>query len=58
MLFNIDEEENLSRMKRGELYYAFTPQLTDARRRCSRAVNRLNNAGELTRREIAEYWKE
>ncbi|KAM5361419.1 hypothetical protein ACJZ2D_013109 [Fusarium nematophilum] len=27
MLFHINEEENLDRMQRGELYYAFTPQL-------------------------------
>lgn len=58
MLPDIDEEENRARMERGELYYAFTPQLVAARRRCSQAVGRLNRAGELTRREIAAYWKE
>lgn len=58
MLSNIDEKENLARMERGELYYAFTPELVAARRRCSQAVGRLNRAGELTRREIAEHWKE
>jgi hypothetical protein len=58
MLSNIDEKENLARMERGELYYAFTPELVAARRRCSQAVGRLNRAGELTRREIAQHWKE
>ncbi|KAE8341440.1 hypothetical protein BDV24DRAFT_151112 [Aspergillus arachidicola] len=58
MLTNIDEEDNLRRMERGELYYAFTPQLVAARKRCASAVSRLNNAGDLTRRQIAEYWKE
>ena len=45
-------------MKRGELYYAFSPELVTARRRCGRIVGRLNSAGELTRREVAEFWKE
>ncbi|OJJ08517.1 hypothetical protein ASPVEDRAFT_34664 [Aspergillus versicolor CBS 583.65] len=58
MLSNIDERENLAHMERGELYYAFTPELVAARKRCSRAVNRLNSAGELSRREIAQFWKE
>ncbi|KZL75050.1 acetyltransferase [Colletotrichum tofieldiae] len=58
MLTNIDEEENLSRMQRGDLYSAFSPQLVAARRRCGQAVGRLNRAGDLTRREIAEHWKD
>jgi hypothetical protein len=29
-----------------------------ARKRCKQALARLNTAGELTRREIAEHWKE
>lgn len=58
MLLNIDEEDNLARMRRGELYYAFTPKLVAARRRCGRAVAQLNGAGELTRRQIAEHWRE
>ncbi|KAL1873118.1 hypothetical protein VTK73DRAFT_1079 [Phialemonium thermophilum] len=44
-------------MKQGELYYAFTPQLIAARQRCGQAVMRFNSAGDLTRREIAEYWR-
>lgn len=45
-------------MKRGELYYAFSPELVTARKRCGRAVGRLNSAGELNRRGVAELWKE
>ncbi|ODM18374.1 hypothetical protein SI65_06245 [Aspergillus cristatus] len=58
MRLDINEEENLVRMRRGELYYAFTPQLVAARKRCARVVSRFNSAGELSRREVAEYWKE
>ncbi|KAL4974706.1 trimeric LpxA-like protein [Aspergillus desertorum] len=58
MLANINEEENLARMERGELYYAFTPRLIEARKRCARIVSRMNNAGELSRRKMAEFWKE
>jgi len=58
MLSNIDEKENLARMERGELYYAFSPELVAARKRCGRIVGQLNRAGELTRREVAVYWKE
>ncbi|CAG8892814.1 unnamed protein product [Penicillium salamii] len=58
MLSNVDEKENLARMRRGQLYFAFSPQLVAARRRCAGVVNRLNNSGELTRREIAAFWTE
>jgi hypothetical protein len=58
MISNIDETENLARMQRGELYYAFSPDLVAARKRCGRIVSQLNRAGELSRRELAEYWRE
>lgn len=58
MLSNIDENENLARMQSGELYYAFTPNLVAARKRCGRVVSQLNRAGDLSRRELAQYWKE
>ncbi|KAI1478993.1 trimeric LpxA-like protein [Daldinia eschscholtzii] len=58
MVPKVDEAENLARMERGELYYAFTPQLIAERQRCTRILGRLNRAGDLSRREIAEYWKE
>ena len=58
MVPKVDEADNLARMQRGELYYAFTPKLTADRRRCGQAVGRFNRAGDLTRREIAQHWKE
>jgi hypothetical protein len=58
MLSNIDEKDNLARMERGELYYAFSPELVAARKRCGRIVGQLNRAGELSRRGLAVYWKE
>ncbi|KAJ0103866.1 hypothetical protein J7T55_001236 [Diaporthe amygdali] len=58
MLLNINEDENLTRMERGELYYAFSPRLVAGRRRCGQAVGRLNRAEDPSRRQIAELWKE
>lgn len=50
--------ENKARALRGELYYAFTPELVNARRRASLACTRYNNAGEITRRRQVELWRE
>ncbi|RFN52741.1 acetyltransferase [Fusarium flagelliforme] len=57
-VFNVNEDDNISRMRRGELYYAFTPSLVAARKRCKRAVAKINAAEDPTRREMAELWKE
>ncbi|OJJ50520.1 hypothetical protein ASPZODRAFT_55995 [Penicilliopsis zonata CBS 506.65] len=47
------------KMLRGELYRAFTPELTAARRRCQRATHRYNNAGEeVSRRRLVELWRD
>jgi hypothetical protein len=54
----IDEKENEARMGRGELYFAFLPELTAKRIRCRSAVSRLNAAGEAPRRKLVELWKE
>jgi len=40
----INDGENLARMQRGELYYAFTPALIAQRERCKNALNRFNQA--------------
>ncbi|GAB7364354.1 hypothetical protein MBLNU230_g4897t1 [Neophaeotheca triangularis] len=48
--------ENQTRALRGDLYYAFTPELIAARRRCNKAVQAYNNAGELPRRQQIELW--
>jgi hypothetical protein len=50
--------ENKQKMLRGELYYAFTPELIAARRRCEVACQRFNSAGDVSRRKRAELWKE
>lgn len=48
------EEE---KMLRGEPYYAFTPELVKQRDRCAAACNRLNNATDLSRRQMVELWR-
>lgn len=55
---NMAMSENKARSLRGELYYAFTPELVAERRRCSHACSRFNNAGEITRRRQVELWNE
>lgn len=58
-LGTIDEAKNLEAMRKGELYYAFmSPQLIAARDRCSHACDRLNNAGDISRRRMVELWRE
>lgn len=54
----IDLAENRKRMLRGDLYYAFTPDLAQDRKECVRAVRKLNTAVEPTRRELVEIWRE
>lgn len=46
------------KMLRGELYYAFTPDLIAARERCMQACNKFNNAGDISRRRQVELWRE
>ncbi|PMD36882.1 trimeric LpxA-like protein, partial [Hyaloscypha variabilis F] len=55
----IDDAENEARMKRGELYYAFTPAMVAKRERCKKAYNKLNQETvDATRRRRVELWKE
>ncbi|UKZ55434.1 hypothetical protein TrVGV298_009258 [Trichoderma virens] len=54
----IDLAENRRRMARGELYWAFTPDLIQDRKKCAKACRRLNTAEDATRRELVEMWKE
>ncbi|CRK47457.1 hypothetical protein BN1723_007555 [Verticillium longisporum] len=54
----IDREENRRRMANGELYYAFSPDLIADRQRCRKAYQRLNAAGDVSRRELVELWKD
>jgi hypothetical protein len=50
--------ENKQRMARGELYHAFTPELTAERTRCRQACTRYNNAGDVSRRKLTELFRE
>jgi len=50
--------ENKQAMLRGELYYAFTPELIKERTVCKHAVHRFNTAGEVTRRRRVELWRD
>lgn len=50
--------ENKERQLQGKLYYAFTPENIAARRRCTEAVNRFNNRGDVSRRKRVELWRE
>lgn len=43
---------------RGELFLAFVPELIAERRRCSNACQRLNDAGDVSRRRLVELWRE
>lgn len=55
----VDPIENKQRMLRGELYHAFTPELTAARERCRLACARFNNAGhDVGRRKLTELFRE
>ncbi|KAK8089992.1 acetyltransferase [Apiospora hydei] len=56
-LKEIDEEENLRRMRKGEMYYAFTPSLVADRRRCRLACEEFNKAGDVSRRRLVELFK-
>jgi hypothetical protein len=55
---NVDPVENLERMKAGEMYYAFTPDLMADRRRCKHALTRYNKAQDISRREELEMLNE
>ena len=50
--------ENARRALAGDLYYAFTPELTAARSRCKHACNRYNDAGVVSRRQQVELWRD
>lgn len=54
----IDLKENRRRMAAGELYWAFTPDLIEDRRRAITALRRFNTAEDPTRRQLVELWKE
>ncbi|CAI9626166.1 maltose o-acetyltransferas-like protein [Alternaria burnsii] len=50
--------ENKQRMARGELYHAFTPELTAERARSRQACTRYNNAVDVSRRKLTELFRD
>ncbi|KAF2736223.1 hypothetical protein EJ04DRAFT_172631 [Polyplosphaeria fusca] len=50
--------ENKQKMRRGELYYAFTSELIAERARCKHACVRYNTVGEAPRRQLTQMWRE
>lgn len=50
--------ENKARKERGELYYAFAPELVAERARCKHACARYNQAGDVSRRQLTELFRE
>ena len=57
---SLDLAENRRRMLAGDLYYAFTPDLSADRTRCKVACGIFNaqNANGAPRRKLVELWKE
>ncbi|KAL4764954.1 sugar O-acetyltransferase [Aspergillus foveolatus] len=51
-------ESEKEKMLRGELFRAFTPELTAERTRCRHACTRFNTAGEVSRRRLIELYKD
>ncbi|OJD36085.1 acetyltransferase [Diplodia corticola] len=58
MFVEVDEAENRQKMNRGELYYAFSPDLIAARDRCRHACKRYATIGDVPRRRLVELWRE
>lgn len=52
----LDAAEERAKMLRGELYWAFVPELIEERAACARAYTRFNKLepGEVSRREQLE----
>jgi hypothetical protein len=54
----MEMSENRRRMACGELYYAFTPELTAARARAGHACEQYNKASKAPRRKLIELFRE
>jgi len=50
--------KNKQKMLRGELYHAFSPELSAERARAKHACTRYNNAGDVPRRKLTELFRE
>ncbi|KAL2000984.1 hypothetical protein VTN02DRAFT_2362 [Thermoascus thermophilus] len=51
-------QTELDKMRRGELFDAFAPDVVAARQRCKDACARFNNTGDVPRRRRVELWRE
>ncbi|RYP04642.1 hypothetical protein DL765_010113 [Monosporascus sp. GIB2] len=56
-LRKLDPEENRRRMRNGQLYFAFVPDLIADRKRCSHACKAFNAAADVPRRRLVELFK-
>ncbi|RYC53687.1 hypothetical protein CHU98_g12522 [Xylaria longipes] len=52
----VDQEENKRRMRNGQLYFCFTPDLIAERRRCRQAFEQFNSTAEVDRRTVLELF--
>ncbi|TRX94532.1 hypothetical protein FHL15_004687 [Xylaria flabelliformis] len=52
----IDQEENKRRMRNGQMYFAFTPDLIEERRRCREAFEHFNSTTDVSRRNQLELF--
>lgn len=56
---DVEPEENKRRMQAGELYFAFTPDLKAARKRCRLALALYNEkSNDMSRRQQIELYQE
>ncbi|KAI1115982.1 hypothetical protein F5Y14DRAFT_97445 [Nemania sp. NC0429] len=53
----VDQEENRRRMRNGQLYFAFTPDLVADRKRCRQAFEQFNSSGDVGRRAMVELFQ-
>ncbi|RYP71642.1 hypothetical protein DL770_008099 [Monosporascus sp. CRB-9-2] len=56
-LRKLDLEENRRRMRNGQFYFSFAPDLIADRKRCSHACKAFNAAGDVPRRRLVELFQ-
>ncbi|RYP55240.1 hypothetical protein DL769_010209 [Monosporascus sp. CRB-8-3] len=56
-LRKLDPEENRRRMRNGQFYFSFAPDLIADRKRCSHACKAFNAAADVPRRRLVELFK-
>ncbi|KAJ2970883.1 hypothetical protein NUW58_g9566 [Xylaria curta] len=53
----VDQEDNRRRMRNGQWYFAFTPDLVADRQRCRDAFERFNTTADIGRRNLVELFQ-